>query len=256
MHIRYIFFLLIGTAFLLNSCGDGSVTDHDNDNDPDFSFDHERDPGSSAVDFLTNDDFGNLVIEIQYMTGFRPEAGSLNNLKSFLEERLNKSSITILEPSEIPAAAQSSYTAGDVMDLEKEHRTTFSEENQLAAYFIILDSEYSQGNVLGIAYYNTSMALFGKTINSVSGGLGQPSKAVVETIVMKHEAGHLIGLVNNGVEMQEHHQDEANEKHCDVDSCLMYYAVNTTDFIANIFGGNIPELDELCIADLQAAGGR
>jgi hypothetical protein len=258
MNFRYLFFSLFGLIILFLSCDNGTVTDAgpDNGDDSGFTFDHERNPGSSAEDFLRDDDFGELVVQIQYMEGYRPEDSALDNLETFLEERLHKSSVTILTPEEIPAEGMESYSASDVRDLEEEHRTEFTEENRLTAYFIVLDGEFEEGNVLGIAHYNTSMALFGKTIADVSGGVGQPSRSVIETTVMKHEAGHVMGLVNNGVEMQESHQDEENGFHCDDNQCLMYHAVNTTDFFANLFGGDIPELDEYCIADLQAAGGR
>lgn len=253
MKLRYLFALLVlSTLIIFTSCDTETVTDPGDT----FSFNHERNPGVSATEFLTDDEFNNLVVQIQYMEGHEPESEALSNLQSFLQERLNKSSITILTPEEIPAEGQSSYTADEVRDLEREYRSQFSEAGTLAAYFIILDGEFDSANVLGIAHFNTSMALFGETIQNTSGGVGQPSKTAVETIVMRHEIGHIIGLVNNGVEMQSNHQDEENGAHCDVEDCLMYYAVRTTDFFANIFGGNIPELDEHCIADLQAAGGK
>jgi hypothetical protein len=221
-----------------------------------FSFDHERNPGVSAEDFLTSDEFDNLNLQIQYMEGYEPTAEALSDLQDFLEERLNKLNITILEPEEIPRSGQSAYTANDVRNLERDYRSEFSEEGTLAAYFIILDGEFDSANVLGIAHFNTSMALFGETIRSTSDGIFQLSRSTVESIVMQHEIGHIIGLVNNGVDMQTEHQDEENGRHCDVEECLMYFAVRTTDFFANIFDGNVPELDEQCIADLQAAGGK
>lgn len=263
MKREYLFVVISMLFVLIAACDDGTVTDStggngsgQNGDDPTFTYDHQRSPGDSAVDFLRADDFDHLVIEIQYMDGYRPADEALSNFEQFLEERLNKSSVTILSPAEIPSGGQESYSASDVRELEREHRQEFSEEGTLAAYFIVLDGEFSQSNVLGIAHYNTSMALFGKPIQNTSDGLGQASRSVIEETVMKHEAGHIFGLVNNGIEMQEHHQDEENGAHCDEESCLMYFSVRTTDFFANLFGGSVPELDEFCIADLQAAGGR
>ncbi len=259
MFSKCTFLISLLTLFLLLSCGDQSVTDPEppeNGDDPEFSFDHQRSPGSSAIDFLTDENFSELIVEVQYMGDYRPESTALQNLQNFLEERLQKSEITMMEPQQIESGGKSSYTAGDVRDVEEGNRTAWSEEGRLAAYILILDAEFDQENVLGIAHFNTSMALFGETIDRVSGGIGQPSRSVVETTILNHEAGHLLGLVNNGIEMQESHHDEENGAHCDVDSCLMYFAVNTTDFIANVFGGSVPELDDFCIADLQAAGGK
>lgn len=253
MKTRYILSLLITTLLILTSCDSGSVTDTDEN---EFSFDHEINPGQSASEFLTDDDFERLVIQVQYMQGYEPTQEGLQNLESFLSDRLNKSTVTIMEPEEIPASGESSYTANDIRDLEREHRTQFSSENEIAAYFIIVDGEYSESDVLGIAHFNTSMALFGPKFNEVSSGIGSPSKEDVETIVLRHEFGHILGLVNNGVDMQTNHQDTDNGRHCDNDQCLMYYAFRNADLFANIFGGNIPELDENCVADLQAVGGK
>lgn len=253
MKIRYILSLLITTLLILTSCDSGSVTDTDEN---EFSFDHEINPGQSASKFLSDDDFERLVIQVQYMQGYEPTQEGLQNLESFLSDRLNKSTVTIMEPEEIPVSGESLYTANDIRDLEREYRSQFSSEDEIAAYFIIVDGEYSEGNVLGIAHFNTSMALFGPKFNEVSSGIGSPSKEDVETIVLRHEFGHILGLVNNGVDMQTNHQDTDNGRHCDNDQCLMYYAFRNADLFANIFGGNIPELDENCVADLQAVGGK
>ena len=254
--------LLFAILFLFQSYSDNSVTNSENDSDsdneenPNFNYNHEDQPGNSALDFLADEDFENLVIEFDYMEGYEPTEETLNNLKSFLESRLNKSNITIMSPSSIEAGGQSSYTANEVRDLEEVHRSEFSEENTLAVYVIILDGEYSQSNVLGIAYYNTSAALFGKSIQNASDGIGSNPKSLIESTVLQHEFGHLLGLVNNGVEMQENHQDDGNGNHCDNEHCLMYYAVETSDFFTSLLGGEVPELDANCHADLAAAGGK
>jgi len=229
----------------------------DPDPDPPFSFNSELNPGDSAVDFLSSDDFDQLVVEIQYMEGYRPTDEAISRLKSFLEERLNKNSITMMDPAVIPAGGQNAYSASQIRDLEEEHRTVYPEEGILSAYFIFVDGEWDvSDNVLGIVYYNTSMALFGEKIDEASGGLFQHGRDKIEATVMLHEFGHIIGLVNNGVDMQNNHQDEEHRKHCDESTCLMYYSVRTTDFFANVFEGTIPELDEACVDDLRAAGGR
>ena len=119
-----------------------------------------------------------------------------------------------------------------------------------------MDGEYSDADVLGIAHFNTSMVLFGPKFDEVSSGIGSLSKEGVETIVLQHEFGHILGLVNNGGDMQTNHQDNENGSHSDNDECLMYYAFRNADLFANIFGGSTPELDANCIADLQAVGGK
>ncbi|MFT6718764.1 MAG: hypothetical protein ACJAY8_001160, partial [Sphingobacteriales bacterium] len=110
---------------------------------------------------------------------------------------------------------------------------------------------------LGVAYASTSIALYGTSVHENSGGILQVSREDAETVVLQHELGHLFGLVNNGSKMVRQHQDTNNGKHCTVESCLMYYAIETNELFALLgTGGTIPELDPLCKEDLKANGGK
>ena len=211
-------------------------------------------------DFLSATDFKELVVEIQFVKGYQPTAAAVNNLKSFLEERLNKPAGIRIVQHEVSAPGKAAYTLADVRAIEKAGRTTQSAGNTLTAYFFFADADYASNSgdskVLGIAYGNSSMVIFEKTIKDFSGGLTQPATSTLETTVIHHEFAHILGLVNNGTSMQEEHQDEAHGRHCVKESCLMYYTAETTDIIGNLTGGNIPQLDAACLADLQANGGR
>jgi len=222
---------------------------------------HNLNPGRSANDFLADSTFTKLVVEIDYMPGYAPNERAIDSLEAFFQQRLHKSSITIKEPTEISSGGQDQYSADDVRDLEKDHRSTFTEGDTLAAYCIIVDGNYSQQNVLGIAYYNTSNAFFGPAYDEASSGIGSPSGYQIEALSFRHEFGHLFGLVGiqtSGTEMQTPHKDPDHGNHCDDDTCLMYYATETTDLVGNTLGSgdDIPSLDANCKADLQANGGR
>ncbi len=238
-------FILI--LLLAASCDTSTSPDDDNDQQ---EFSHTLNPGASNEDFLRNDRFTELLVEIQYMGDYRPTDSALNELQSFLEEHLDKS-VTILEPEEIPSGDRSSYSANAIRDLEAEHRRNFSEGNTLVSYNLFVDGEFDQQQVLGIAYYNTSNAYFGETIHSVSGSPPlNPPRDKIEATVMRHEYGHLFGLVKNGTEMQVDHQE--NGFHCNDDECVMYATVNTADFFQNLFDDTIPNFDQLCRADIEA----
>lgn len=233
-----------------------SVKGPDNGDQP---YSHVRSVGASANDLLADDRFTSLVVEVDFMTGSEPDAGALDLLGEFLAARLHKSSITIRTPTEIPAGAQQSYTLEEIRALEEQHRDEFTDGSTLVTYMLIVDGEVEQANVLGVAHLNTSTTYFGAALDAVSGGLTQPTRRQAEATVFRHEFGHLMGLVavpGSGTEMQTEHQDEAHGHHCDDDRCLMYYAVESTDLFASIFGGSIPELDANCLADLQANGGK
>ena len=242
---------IIISLFIFSCSSDNGGTNEQN------TFSSTQKVGDSSNEFLAVGDYTSLTIEVDYVEGFQPSQAALNNLKSFLEARLNKpGGISITIDDMISSPGGSPYSSQEAFDIEKENRDTYTQGNTLAAYFLILDGEFEQENVLGFAYFNTSMALLGGTIENNSGGFNQPNKETVETAVLQHEFGHILGLVDNGTPAVQDHVDEANGAHCDVDSCLMYFAVRTSDFMNNLTGGNIPELDAQRIQDLQANGGK
>jgi hypothetical protein len=253
IHYKSLFGTILVISALFFGCSNsGGSNGGGNGNE----FSSTQDVGDSANDFLSNATYSSLTIEVDYVEGFQPTQVALNNLRSFLQSRLNKTSVSISLDDEIPSPGNSPYSAQEAFDIEKENRDTYTEGNAIAAYFLILDGQFEEENVLGFAYFNTSMALLGGTIDENSGGFNQPSRETVETTVLQHEFGHILGLVGNGTPTVQDHQDEANGAHCDVDTCLMYFAVRTSDFASNLMGGNVPELDSQCIQDLQANGGK
>jgi hypothetical protein len=221
-----------------------------------IEFNSKAAPGDSAKSYLEGDQYTRLQVEIDYMPGHEPTQNGLDSLKTFLQRRLNKNSISFQE-SEISSGNQNSYTSDDIRSLEDEHRDNRTEpgSNTLHVYFLVVDGEYEQSNVLGIAYWNTSVAFFGETIERASGmPPAAPSKEKIEATVFRHEFGHNMGLVGIGTPTQSDHKTSGSA-HCTESGCLMEPAVETTDFFSN-FSGSIPPLKQFCIEDLQANGGK
>lgn len=210
--------------------------------------------------FLSEKTFDKLSIEIQSMSGFEPTAETVTNLKTFLQQRLNKSGGITISMSTAPTQGLTSYSISDIKSIENAHRIAKTSGKTLTAYILFLDGDYSanEGNakVLGVAYGNSSMAIFEKTIRDYSGGVTQPPVKTLESTVILHEIGHILGLVNNGTPMQTTHQDATHGRHCTDQNCLMYYAAETSDIIANIAGGTVPSLDANCLNDLRSNGGK
>jgi predicted Zn-dependent protease len=218
-------------------------------------------PGVNANSFLAANAYDQLVIEVQYVTGFAPSQQAVNNLTGLLQGYLNKPVGISVEQKAVSSPGKANYSLADIKDFESHNRTQLTKDKKLTAYVFFADGDYaetasSSSKVLGIAYRSGSIVIFEKTIKSFSGGLTQPPTATLESIVMEHEFGHLLGLVNNGSNMQTAHQDTANGKHCSNQNCLMYYLAETSDVVANITGGNVPPLDSNCINDLKANGGK
>ncbi len=212
--------------------------------------------GNSGKDFLGSGSFTSLKIEIQYMPGYQPDAASVDNLTSFLNSLVNKPGGITVSQQQISSGGKTAYTVNDIAAIEQHNRTSFNSGKQLAVYVLVTDGNYSDPNVLGVAYRNTSLCLFGKKIFDNSGGVGQASRTKLLTTVVEHEFGHLLGLVDLGTTMQANHKDDAHGNHCNNQNCLMYYAAETSDLFGFLITGNIPALDSQCIADLRASGGK
>lgn len=216
--------------------------------------------GITANDFLSSKKYNKLQIEIQFVYGYKPTPTAIENIKTFLQERINKQGGIEIIYTTIEPSSKTVYTIDDVREIEKVNRTIKNNETTLTAYILFLDGDYSQNSeslkTLGVAYGSSSMVIFEKTMRDLSGGLGQPSITSVETTVTEHELCHILGLVNNGTALTSPHQDGGHGKHCVNSNCLMYYATETSDILNNLLGNNIPSLDQNCINDLKANGGK
>jgi predicted Zn-dependent protease len=225
-------------------------------NNPGASGLHNRPVGASANEILSSSKYSSLKIEVQYMTGYPPDAAALNHLQNTLSALINKPSGITIVTKEIPASSNTILSVNDIENIEKNNRTAFTSGGELAICILYTNGNYTDGNVLGIAYKNTSIVIFGKTIYYNSGGLGQASRTKLEATVLEHELGHLMGLVDLGSAMQTGHKDAAHGSHCNNSNCLMYYASETSDILGFLITGNIPPFDTNCRADLQANGGK
>lgn len=216
--------------------------------------------GATAYHLLSDLQFRTLLVEVMYMEDHAPTSESISNMESFLNAYLRKPNGIQVELRSIGSVGQESYSAQDIRNIEDANRQLFNSENTLAISFIFLDGEYAgnsgDSKVLGVAYRNTSMAIFQETVLENSGGLTQPSRTKLESTIINHEIGHILGLVNNGTPMNTDHQDDAHGHHCDNSDCLMYHAVETTDIIDNLIGNSVIELDQNCKNDLSSNGGK
>ncbi|CAM3089696.1 membrane metalloprotease [Flavobacterium frigoris] len=217
--------------------------------------------GSSSHDLLSGDTYKSMVIELVYVQGYEPSATAISNFTSFLNARTNKSGgITVVKRA-IASPAKATFTNQEIVAIEDANRTKYNTANQIAVWALFIDgaSASDSGNsyVLVTAYRNTSFVIYEKTVQSLSDSPFEPNRALFETTVITHEFGHILGLTNLGTPLQSNHEDAAHEKHCNVESCLMYWSAESGSGVANmVSGGSAPKLDAQCLADLKANGGK
>ena len=125
--------------------------------------------GASANDLLSAAKYTSVVMEIQYMPGYQPDATSVNNLVTFMNLLINKPGGVSVIQTQIPSAGSTTLSLTDITNIEKTYRTVFTSGSQIGIYFLYTDGVYSTANVLGLAFRNTSMCLLGKTIHDNSG---------------------------------------------------------------------------------------
>lgn len=243
---------VISLAFLiLTSCSQDNT-----ENGGVIKSNNKKTLGSSAHDLLSEDKFDSMIIEVVYVEGFEPSATAINNFVSFLKNRVYKSGGIQIEKRAIPSSGKTSYTNAQIAAIEDANRIYYNDGNQIAVWAFFADAKSSTDTntsvVLGTAYRNTSFVIYENTVRKLSNSPFKPSTVVLETTVMCHEFGHILGLTNAGTALQSPHEDEDHKRHCNVTSCLMYWESES----GNVLGGAVPQLDAQCIADLRANGGR
>jgi hypothetical protein len=217
--------------------------------------------GSSSNDLLSDKKFTSMVIELVYVTGFEPSAAAVNNMLSFLQARTFKPNGITIQKRAIPSPGKTTFTTEEIAAIETANRTKFNTSNQIAVWVFFVDgksvADTSTSVVMGTAYWNTSVVIYQKTVQGLSDSPLEPNRSLLETTVINHEIGHILGLTNLGAALQSAHEDTAHTKHCNVSSCLMYWAAETGHGVSNmVSGGTAVQLDAQCLADLRANGGK
>lgn len=209
--------------------------------------------GSSARDLLTSSRYPILNIEIQYAPGMKPQDQTVTNLINFLNTYLNKPAGINVTQTAVPSLNAATVSLQDIANYENRNRVVYTTGNSIAVWILFADADYTTANVGGVSFWNTSIAIFEKTIQARSGGIGQASRVKVESGTLIHEMGHLLGLVNLGTPMVKPHEDASHPSHCSNTACLMYYATQTSGLMnANA----LPTLDADCVNDLRGNGGK
>lgn len=278
MKKRIAIFSLFCLALIIGCSSDSDDTPNGNGNGSVNLAGNLLPTGASANDFLSNDNFDRLLIEITYVSGFQPTSATIANFENYLRERTFKENIEF-DFNEIASPNEESLTLQEIADLESDNRTAYNDGTTLAVYIYFADAP-SEGDdpdenlvTLGAVYRNTSMIIYESTIRDLANLSASVSITDVETATLNHEFGHLFGLVElsgfvNGQEVVftpsvNDHEDPNAENHCVVDGCLMRAELEFGAAMMKAMESNaskglavVPVLDAECILDLQSNGGR
>lgn len=222
--------------------------------------------GVTAKDLVSDDDYSNWVIEIDYVGGERPAGDVVNGLLSRVQEVVSKDSVRV-QYSDADLPSKDRWTRGALQDLHDSRRDLKTEGSTVTTHLMFVDGEYQEEGVLGFAVGHDWIVIFSERIDrgcDEGGPLGLPAcsgtdRTRAHTAVLVHEFGHIMGLVNNGIDMVEDHEadscnGQADSGHSDNQNSVMFCAVRTV----GLFGlQSIPtEFDADDRRDLCAAGGR
>jgi hypothetical protein len=211
--------------------------------------------GASANDMLGGGKYTTLNVQVQYMPGYALDPAVVTAVTDYLSGICNKPGGVTITQSQI-AANGDTLTVDKVAVLEQQNRTAYTGGATISLYVMVTDGYDTAKTVLGFAYRNTSICLFGKSVFDHSGGFGEVSRVSLETSVLEHELGHIMGLVNLGTPMVVFHQDTLHNNHCTNARCLMHWAIETQSAYNITHPNSVPGLDSNCRNDLRANGGK
>jgi len=191
-----------------------------------------------------------LIVELDVVEGVAPRDGVGALMIGALEPLLAKpGGISIQTDDTIPASrALDEWTFADVEALALETFDQIGPDDSAVFHTLWLTGRYvsdSGGTILGIAWANRYLAIFADTIDGAcSGALPLTRERVcreAEAAVWTHEAGHVIGLVNNPLPMVEPHEDPEHPGHTSNRDGVMYWSYEGPSFIDALIAGSGPD---------------
>ncbi len=112
---------------------------------------HNRYPGASAKELLSDDVYHSLTVEIQFMTGYKPESGTIKNIQKFLPTYLHKPAGIKIILNEIDTVDNKALAKEEVLAIEKTNRSRYSANKDIAIYLIFTNGIHPGNKILGMA---------------------------------------------------------------------------------------------------------
>lgn len=211
-----------------------------------------------------------LVIQVDHAPGHAPSEAAKTHLLMTLQNVTRKSEIAWDIKETLPAQART-WTADDLLAVERELRRTQHEAPTALLHVLYPAGTYQGGGAAGVTISGPVLGpvvVFLDVLRELRVGtpLGSlpfpnpgPAVDVLERSTLLHEAGHAMGLVNNGLPMVKAREDLENEGHTTNPRSVMYWAVESENGLRQYLlrDGSVPDaFDADDLADLRSAGGK
>ncbi len=186
-------------------------------------------PGEQALELLQGSPYSHLVVEVDYTPGDNLTSSALNLMQARLATYTAKESIRFV--FDVIGVNGTMFSELDLLELERAHRDEATGGDTFTLYILSISGELSNGGgtSLGAAYTASSLAIFKDVIRIATIGPG-PSISEVESSVLVHEVGHLMGLVNLVYTSELDYEDVTHPFHSSNSTDVMYWAIESAPF--------------------------
>jgi len=220
-------------------------------------------PGDFAKDYLQDDRWASIVLEWDHMDNFSPDR-SVNGPVMVLHDRigtyLDKDPHIVEDQGYTHPSNQDEYNITEIKEIEGDFRTSYKVNDVIPVHIMYLNGRYDDGNggghdVLGLATGPDSIVIFRERIQELFQNLSRVEQLYfvesdIETAVLVHEFGHLLGLVNINYESQRPHEDPEHPHHTINDRSVMYWSVELGFSYSNLRRTPPIDFEEECVDDL------
>lgn len=265
-HFRRLIVVFASVAMLttVTACGD--------DTSDDTADDTANLPDSRVQQLVSAEPYPRLEIHTDWVEQRRYRDDVAERLEEGLQEVVDKPDGVQVIPGEelAESAPESGWTFSQLREIvEPRAASADVSDGAIDAYTLFVDGEYADGSgdgtVLGIAWANRYSVLFRDSIEDACRnrlgsvpGIGDRLCANAELVIWRHELGHVLGLVDRGAPLTSDHVDPDADAHCIHDDCVMYRAFRRPGAVDAIQdrmdrGQSVPDFDDACLADLEAA---
>lgn len=222
-------------------------------------------------DLVGGEPYTRLVIQVDHAPGRAPSEAAKTHLLMTLQNVTRKSEIVWDVAETLDGDEKKVWDADELLATEKRLRRHAHEAPTALLHVMYPAGTYKTGNAAGVTISGVVLGpvvVFPDVLQNVYVGtpLGgvplpnpRPAVEVLERSTLLHEAGHAMGLVNNGLPMVRHREDAEHEGHTRNERSVMYWTVETEHGLRQYLlrDGSVPDtFDADDLADLRAAGGR